>query len=398
MRVALLSDDWRPTGGVVSHVRLVAAALAAAGHTVLVVHAGDPDDAAETLPAGLTVRAMPSLLRDRGPHANRAAVAPVLGALAEFQPDLAHIHACTNLGVEDAVRATLPTVKTIHTLDLCPSGTKFHYATGTCCTYATGLLCLPRQAYLRCTLSKRPQVWWRGYQYAGAVAERLRGRGHVVVASEFVRRFVVDHDVPEDRVTVVPYFTPEVPDVPASTGRTVLFVGRVTPEKGVLFLVDALRRVPDPWRLVVAGEGIGMAEAKHAVASRGVADRVEFRGWLQGAALRAAYVDAAVVAVPSRWPEPFGIVGIEAMAHGRPVVACAVGGVPEWLSDGEGGYLVPPGDVRAMASRLEACLQDPAHASVVAARGRARVRREFTADAHLARLIPLYTQVVARGC
>jgi len=105
-----------------------------------------------------------------------------------------------------------------------------------------------------------------------------------------------------------------------------------------------------------------------------------------------------VVVVPSRWPEPFGIVGIEAMAHGRPVVAFGVGGIPEWLTDGVGGFVVPPADVATMAGRIVSVLANPAEAEAMALRGRARVLRDFSEEAHLAKLVPLYERAVASGC
>jgi len=104
-----------------------------------------------------------------------------------------------------------------------------------------------------------------------------------------------------------------------------------------------------------------------------------------------------VVVVPSRWPEPFGVVGIEAMAHGRPVVAFGVGGIPDWLADGVGGFIVPPADVATMADRIAAVLAHPTEAEAMALRGRARVLREFSEAAHLAKLLPLYERAGASG-
>lgn len=395
MRLALLTDDWRPTGGVVAHVRLVAPALAAAGHDVLVIHAGDPRDADVPPPAGVTIQALPGALRDRSAADNRAAVVHVRQVLTDFRADIAHIHACTNFLVEDAVREQVPTLKTIHTLDVCPSGTKFHYATGATCRHDTGPMCLPRQGYLRCTLSKRPSVWWRGYQYAEAVASRLRTYRHVVVASDFVKQLLVRSDIAADRVTVIPYFTPTPATTTKANGRSILFVGRVTPEKGVDLLLDALAHVGAPWRLVIVGDGMALPQIRQRIEHAGWSDRVTLRGWLDGPSLTEAYQQAAVVVVPSRWPEPFGIVGIEAMSHARPVVACEVGGIPEWLRDGEGGRLVPAADAPAMAAQISALLDNPDQAARVAALGCGRVAREFSAAVHLDRLIPLYERACA---
>ena len=120
MRLALLTDDWHPTGGVASYVRLVAPALARAGHDILVLHAG-PDAPSDSLP-GVTVRGSLGAFRDLGSTANTVAAGDVSAALRDFGADVAHIHANDNFTLGAVVRAMLPTVKTIHSLDLCPAG------------------------------------------------------------------------------------------------------------------------------------------------------------------------------------------------------------------------------------------------------------------------------------
>ncbi len=391
MRLALLTDDWQPTGGVASYVRLVAPALARAGHDILVLHAGD-DAPADALP-GVAVRGVRGAFRDYGPRANSVAARAVIDVLRDFSPDVAHIHANNNLPLADAVCALMPTVKTIHGLDLCPSGTKFHFATGQICTHATGAMCLPRQVYLRCTLSKRPAVIWRQQQRTVSANAQLRRYRHVITASQYIRQLAIENGMAAERLSVIPYYTHIPADVPHAHGRSVLFVGRLTPEKGLDLLLEALTRVPEPWHLDVVGDGIGAARERARVAEMRLSDRVTFHGWLRDEALAGAYRKAAMVVVPSRWPEPFGIVGIEAMAFARPVVAFAVGGIPEWLTDDEGGYLVEPLAVDQLAERISSIFAGPAGADRVAQRGRARVEREFSESHHLSQLLPLYERV-----
>ncbi len=394
MRVALLTDDWRPTGGVASHVRLVAPALAEAGHDILVVHAGDADDPGPTHER-LQVRVVRGATRDHGRRANASAVPAVLDVVRAFSPHVVHIHANSNLLLDDALRAAWPTARTLHSLDVCPSGTKFHGALGRECTYPTGALCLPRQVYLRCTQSRRPAVIFRQYQFVRARNERLRDYPQLLTASSYVRGLAVQEGLADARVAVVPYGVAPAEAAPPARDPVVLFVGRVTHEKGLDLLLDSLTRVAVAWRLQIVGDGIGMRALRRQIAHMGVADRVDCLGWLDGDALDAAYARAAVVAVPSRWPEPFGIVGLEALARGRAVVAFAGGGIPEWLREGDGGWLAPPGDVARMAALLTRALQAPSDTAEVAARGRARVRAEFTVQHHLDRLLPIYQRMAA---
>ena len=143
----------------------------------------------------------------------------------------------------------------------------------------------------------------------------------------------------------------------------ILFAGRLSPEKGILELVEAARGLP----LVVAGDGP-------------LRDRVPGAlGFVPRERLRELYRRAAVVACPSR-REGFGVVCAEAMAHGRPVVASAVGGLLDIVVDGETGLLVPPRDVPALRAALERLLADAALRQRLGAAGRERARREFSPD------------------
>jgi len=87
--------------------------------------------------------------------------------------------------------------------------------------------------------------------------------------------------------------------------------------------------------------------------------RVEMRGWVPPERIERVYDEARVVLVPSRWPEPFGMVGIEALRRGRPVVGAAHGGIPEWLARGSGGELFRPGSSESLALAVTRVLGDP---------------------------------------
>ena len=141
----------------------------------------------------------------------------------------------------------------------------------------------------------------------------------------------------------------------------VLYAGRLSAEKGVLELLDAARGL----NLVVAGDGP-------------LRDRVPLaRGFVQHDELQRLYARAAVVACPSR-REGFGVACLEAMAHGRPVVATRVGGLLDLVVDGETGITVPPRDPAALRSALERLLSDPELRRRLGAAGRERARTRFS--------------------
>ena len=102
-----------------------------------------------------------------------------------------------------------------------------------------------------------------------------------------------------------------------------------------------------------------LAECKRLAEKLEISDKVIFTGRIDHEKLESYYAAARVVVVPSRWPEPFGMVGIEAMARGRPVVAFDTGGISDWLDDQVTGLLIPPANVPALAKALQHLIDEP---------------------------------------
>jgi glycosyltransferase involved in cell wall biosynthesis len=172
-------------------------------------------------------------------------------------------------------------------------------------------------------------------------------------------------------------------DLPAEVGEEadppeILFAGRLSAEKGVLELVEAARGL----NLVVAGDGPLRPRVPGAL------------GMLPHPQLRQRYARAAVVACPSR-REGYGVVCAEAMAHARPVVATAVGGLRDLVVDGETGLLVPPRDPAALRAALERLLADGELRRRLGAAGRERIRRHFSWDAATDATLAAYADAAA---
>ncbi|MEV4579048.1 glycosyltransferase [Nonomuraea jabiensis] len=205
--------------------------------------------------------------------------------------------------------------------------------------------------------------------------------------------------VPERRIAVVPcgvdlsVFRPDGPVAPRTSGRLILSIGRMVPRKGVDTVIRALRRIPDA-DLVIAG---GRADEEEAVRlyelarAYGLERRVHVIGSVPREHVPALMRSADVlVAVP--WYEPFGMVAIEAMACGVPVVASAVGGHLDTVAGC--GVLVPPRRPRALARALSDVLDHPGRRAQLAAAGalRARARYGWARVAELTEAV--YTQVI----
>lgn len=179
--------------------------------------------------------------------------------------------------------------------------------------------------------------------------------------------------------------------------RLVITVGRLIYYKGFDVLVRAMKDVEGS--LLVVGDGPLRGELEEQARSLGIADRVHFLGEIHNRDVAAYYHASDVFALASvARSEAFGIVQLEAMACGLPVVNTSLdSGVPFVSLDGETGITVPPGDAAALSTALTALLDDDARRETLGVAARARVDTEFTAPVMGRRMLELYTSVVARG-
>ncbi|MFN8077525.1 MAG: glycosyltransferase [Kineosporiaceae bacterium] len=371
MRIAMISEHASPlvvgglgmqdAGGQNVHVAALADALAARGHDVEVLTRRDDADlpAEVTLPTGVRVVHVPAGPATALPKDDLAPFMPAFGEWAAARwregrvPDVLHAHFWMSgtAALRARARVGVPVLQTFHAL-----GTVKRRHQGSADSSPTGRIRAER-----------------------GLARKVDAL--VATCTDEVRELLA-MDAPAARVHVVPCGVDLAAFAPAGPGTghddaslvpprrpgvaRIVSLGRLVPRKGVATVVAALAHVPDA-ELVVAGgpdrsELASDAEAVRLVelAQRfGVADRVHLIGRLDRAASAALLRSADVVAcVP--WYEPFGIVPLEAMACGVPVVASRVGGMLDTVGDGVTGLHVPPRDPAALADALRLLLADPA--------------------------------------
>src|SRR5262245_9010929 len=205
-------------------------------------------------------------------------------------------------------------------------------------------------------------------------------------------------DVPID---VIPY-TASLPPPPYSLHApgapppTILFVGRLVERKGVSYLIDALGRLKErDAQLVIVGDGPERSRLEALSRQNGLVNRVAFRGKVSDDELQQAYQRANVFVLPSVLDargdtEGLGVVLLEAMNYGVPVVASRIGGIVDIVADRESGLLVPAGDPVALAQALDQVLASPDLAGRLGDAGRRRLREAVSWDAIVARYVALY--------
>jgi len=142
----------------------------------------------------------------------------------------------------------------------------------------------------------------------------------------------------------------EAPKLKKNEIIKLLFVGQLIRGKGVDLMLDSLRRIKKPFLADIVGVGNDEIYIRKLIIKYGLHDKVNLIGWAKE--VSPFYQDADIIIVPSRWQEPFGLIGPEAFAHGKPVIGFDVGGISDWLKDGINGYLIPEKNTRIMAERI----------------------------------------------
>lgn len=305
--------------------------------------------------------------------------------LARHQPDVVWIHNWPSTAdIRALAAAPVPSARMIHDHAMyCLRSYKYHPLTRRNCERPASAACVfPCMAILRRGANRRPELDFGGLSRKLDEIAANRALGRVVVASHFMRGELERNRFDPERIVVIPPVPPEAEATPSAdavpeTGR-LLFVGQMIRGKGLDVLLEALAMLRGPWRLDAAGEGVAKPKLRAQAARLGLANRVEFFGHLRPNELEALYRRAQVVVFPSMWPEPFGLVGIEAMRVGRPVVGFDVGGVSDWLRDGLNGRLVPWGDRAALAAALGRLIEAPEDAARLGAAGRAFCAERFS--------------------
>jgi glycosyltransferase involved in cell wall biosynthesis len=377
--------------------------LEAAGHEVAHFATADPRnlpspfarhfapaaDFAEDVPAWRQLSQLPRAVW------SAPAARALIGLLAEWRPDVAHVHAPSRYLTPSVLaaleRARVPMVMTLH--DFKPWCTnRLLFARGDVCErcrgghhwHAAAIGCVQR-SHLKSVVGAI-EAYTHDQRRAYAGVRRW------IAPSRFARDKAVSLGADASRVRLLPHGveSPAIPPAPADLPpRFVLYSGRLSDEKGVR-LLPALARAIAPVPLLVAGGGPLEAWLR----AQG-APTLRLLGHLGSAELSAVRSRAAVVLVPSRFPETFGYVVAEAQLEGRVVVASTIGALTELVEHETTGLLVPPGDARALADATRRALEDRAAAAWGEA-ARVRASSLFTPAAHARGLAALYAEAVSQ--
>jgi glycosyltransferase involved in cell wall biosynthesis len=380
MRVLHVHERAAFHGGVEQILRDMAAGLAAGGAPQALLHADPRPD-----PAYLSV------FDDHGGDDD---------LIARFRPDAVLIHKLEDAGRVAAIAARLPTARMVHDHDLVCLRRHKYFPIGTrVCDRPAGLACYTHLCFVqRAGPGSRLPVALAGVGERRRAIAAHAGVRAFLVGSRWMQRELVMNGIDAGRVHVLPPVPRSLAGIepqPPSAEPEVLFVGQVIRGKGVDLLLRALAGVGRPWHATIVGSGNHLDACRALARDLDIDDAVTFAGWVPHDGLQEHYARAAVSAVPSRWPEPFGMVGIEAMARGRPVVGFAVGGIPDWLEHGVTGLIAPEADTERLGAHIERLLQEPDLARRLGGQAAHRVRERYRPDDFQRRLLERLEAVAA---
>ena len=390
MRILIATAQRTLVGGVEKYLQALLPALLGRSHEIGLLYEETPDPAAERIDSApiqtWCVAELGSAALDR---------------VAEWKPEVVYchgLHGPARGAIESRLLSSYPAVFYAHNLDpTCATGRKYYaFPKPQCCSRKLGPMCLALHYPRRCG-GLHPGTMWRRYRRHMQLNSQLARQRAVLVASHYMHQEFLRNGVSPEKLHLVPL--PCSDSIPADLapvrrapeGR-VLFVGRLTDLKGADHLIRAMpnaaQKLCRPLTLTIAGDGPQRAALERLSRHLGVA--AKFTGWVHTREKLDLMRQADLLAVPSLWPEPFGLVGIEAGSLGLPAVAYAVGGIPDWLIPGESGELAPsnPPTEDGLADAMVRSLADPAHHARLC-RGAWESARRFSMNDHIARLEPI---------
>jgi len=394
MRIAVVSWNRRKVGGTETYLDYIIRELTRAGHQVAFWHETDEPLSRDQI-----------ALTEETPawHVAEIGAEKALAELRRWSPDVIFSHGLLAPRLEAATLEIAPGVFFGHGYyGTCISGTKtWSNPTTRPCDRAFGPKCFLHFYPHRCG-GLNPLTMLSEYRRQSQRLELLHRYARVLAGSEHMRAEFARHGLNARLVRLFVAPSSSTSDWVAEPSHwRILFLGRMDRLKGGLSLLESLPKISSvlkrPLHVTFAGDGPDR-ELWERRASNLRADlkdlSFDFPGWVTGDALESLLAESDLLAMPSLWPEPFGLSGPQAGLRGVPAAAFAVGGISDWLKDGVNGFLAPadPPTLQGLADAVIKCLRDPS-VYLRLRSGAAKMAQSLSEKDHVSELIRIFEEV-----
>ena len=310
---------------------------------------------------------------------------------------LINIHNIFNPAIVRFCFQLRPVVKHVHSpVMVCPGKDKFWRYSEKPCNISYGLHCF-WHIYSQGCANRHPKRVWNAWNYVKFEINDAANRyKKIIVMSDFIKQGMMECGVREEQMICNPYFTNKIDFVSDNSDqpiKKILFVGRLISSKGPHIMLGALTKLlseRNDIQLEIIGDGIMRASLAQVITDKELNKKVFFRGWLKKEEIDKAIGESYMIIFPSIYPEAFGIVGIEAMMQGKPVVGFNVGGVSTWLKNEITGFLTKPGDTEMLREKAELLLNDAEIYNRMSRNARSEALKKFVPAVHIGKLIEIY--------
>lgn len=382
MNILFLNTYCGFFGGVEQNIITAVAGLRAKGHSCTLVYAKETDNRLADYKSAFnrTVQA-----------ATDAELTKTLESLiAGSKFDSLYVHKIESLAPLLPIKGKIRMVRMIHDHDeCCPRCHKYYTFSNFICKRPVGLWCWMDLGFIKRDREAKGGVGFKNlFKHKKELVRCRELFDRFIIASRFMREELEVNGFDPAHIECLP---PSVKQsqrapTPVPDNNEILYVGQLIKGKGVDLLLHALKCAKEPFHLTIAGAGNAEDSLKGLAKELGLEGSVKFVGWVNPEELDALYDQCRILAVPSRWAEPFGMIGLEAMQRARPVVGFAVGGIPDWLESGVNGYTAPEADVEHMAQAIDRLLYDHRTAQRFGTQGFEKVRTTFSFDSYIENL------------
>ncbi len=410
MRILHVHGRYYAEGGAETYLRSLVKAQLQQGHELAVIYAD------ETPVNGIDTCMAYFCGASHGLRSGMSLLPEFKRVVANFTPDIIHLHV-VQYDISPVILRWLikthPTVMTMHdTLTFClkpvkgvtrklsarilPDGSPCTKSMGSSCLKAGCLMSSLQNEGLRSFVVTLLERFWRRHLYSSI--------NRMIVNSQFTKSELVRNHIVKENIKVIPapLTIPEQwsrgDSSLSSATPHLLFVGQLSTIKGAREFVAILGQLKDiPWKGSMVGEGPDRVQIEKEIKRLGLDERIELHGYVPRHELASFYRQASILVFPTLAPESLGLVGIEAMWFGLPVVAYDVGAIHEWLQDGGNGYLVSPGANKIMAERIRGLLENKSRYEEFCHQATYSAQKWLDADHSQSGFKDLYVEVTGGG-